>query len=111
MYVSFIQRDFFSRIHPGRGIGFIEEEAKTACTTLKRLSDTNAMPHSLQLNPHRQTIRTRLVPSSAKNGKDEIHQASRPRHNRRRELHETDSNSGKAHANALPAHKRLRVGE
>jgi hypothetical protein len=52
MYVSFIQRDFFSRIHPGRGIGFIEEEAKTACTTLKRLSDTNAMPHSLQLNPH-----------------------------------------------------------
>jgi hypothetical protein len=41
-----------------------------------------------------QMTRTRLVPSTAKNGEEAIHRASRPRHNRR-ELHETDSNSGR----------------
>jgi hypothetical protein len=45
---------FFSKIHSGRCIGFIEEEAKMADKTPKRLPDTNAMPNGLQLNPHRQ---------------------------------------------------------
>jgi hypothetical protein len=53
----------------------------------------------------------RLIPTSAKKSEEAIHRASRPRHNRKWELQKTDSDSKKAQANALPAHKRLRVGE
>jgi hypothetical protein len=71
----------FSRIHPGRCIGFIEEEAKTVDTTPKRLHDTNTTPRGQQYNPHQPSDKTRLASTPAKNGKEGIHRASRPRHN------------------------------
>jgi hypothetical protein len=64
---------FFSRIHPGRCIGFIEEEAKTADTTPKRLHDTNTTPRGQQHNPHQPSDRTHLASTPAKNGKEGIH--------------------------------------
>jgi hypothetical protein len=100
-----------TKVHPGRCIDFIEEEAKTTNKTPKRLPDTNATPHGLTTQPTPINGRTHLVPSLAKNGEEAIHRASRQRHNQIWELHETESNSEKAQANALPAHKRLRVSE
>jgi hypothetical protein len=84
---------FFSRIHPGRCIGFIEEETKMAGTTPKGYPIQTQ--HTVYNTTHTdQTTRARPVPSTAKNGEEAIHRASKPRHNQG-ELHETDSNSGR----------------
>lgn len=65
-------------------------------TTQKRLHDTNATPHGLQHILPQPTARIRVVSSPDTNGEGAIHRASKPRHNRRGKLPETNSNSGKA---------------
>jgi hypothetical protein len=61
-----------SRIHPRRCICFIEEEAKTADTTLKGyLIQTQCTVHTTTHTD--QTTQTHLVPSTAKNGEETIH--------------------------------------
>jgi hypothetical protein len=50
---------FFSRIHHGRCIGFIEEEAKTADTTLK--GSTIQTRHHTDSNTTRTSQATRLA--------------------------------------------------
>jgi hypothetical protein len=61
-----------ARIHPGRCIGFIEEETKMADTTLKGYSIQTQ--HTVYNTTHTdQTTRTRLVSSTAKNGEEAIH--------------------------------------
>jgi hypothetical protein len=49
----------------------------------KRIHDTNTTPHGQQHNPHQPSDKTRLASTPAKNGKEGIHRASRPRHNLR----------------------------
>ena len=90
---------------------FIEEEAETAGKTPKGYT-IQIRCHTVYNTTHiNQTTRTRPVPSSAKNDEEMIHRVLRPLHNPRRKLHETDSDSRKAQANASSAHERLRLGE
>jgi hypothetical protein len=61
-----------TRIHPGRCIYFIEEEAKTADTMPKGYPiQTQRTVHTTTYTD--QTTWTRLVPSMAKNGEEAIH--------------------------------------
>jgi hypothetical protein len=64
--------EIFSRIHPGRCIGFIEEEAKTADTTPEGypIQTQRTVYNTTHID---QTTRTRLVSSTAKNGEEVIH--------------------------------------
>jgi hypothetical protein len=79
---------YSARIHPGRCIRFHRRKAKIADTTPRRLHVTNATQHGLQHNPQQPTTKTLLAPSPATNGGEEIHQAPKPCHDRRRKLRE-----------------------
>jgi hypothetical protein len=72
--------DLSARIHPVRRIGFIEE-AKTADTTSKGYPIQTQRHTDYNTTQTDETTRTRLIPSSAKNGEKAIQRASRPRHN------------------------------
>jgi pyocin large subunit-like protein len=91
-----------ARIHPGRCIRFHRRKAKIAGTTPRRLHDTNATPHGLQHTPNNRTMKTLLAPTPATNGGEEIHQAPKPHHDRRRKLREPTLKDGTTNATAHP---------
>ena len=68
----------------------------------KRQHDTNTTPHGLQTQPTPAEQQDSPCTPSAINSEGRVHRASRPRHDRRPGLHEMDTNTKMAQADAPP---------